>query len=43
MRRSGIKGLYFGLVPNLLKVAPSMGASFLTYEVVRSLLAPYDL
>ncbi|WFD06037.1 hypothetical protein MVES1_001375 [Malassezia vespertilionis] len=42
VRRSGIKGLYFGLGPNLLKVAPSMGTSFLTFEMVRSLLSHLD-
>ncbi|WFD42447.1 hypothetical protein MPSI1_001092 [Malassezia psittaci] len=42
IQRSGIKGLYFGLIPNLLKVAPSMGTSFLTYEVVRGLLDQHD-
>ncbi|WFD31440.1 hypothetical protein MSPP1_002475 [Malassezia sp. CBS 17886] len=41
VRRSGIRGLYFGLYPNLLKVAPSMGTSFLTYEAVRGLLRPW--
>lgn len=40
VRRSGIRGLYFGLIPNLLKVAPSMGTSFFTYELVRSFFAP---
>lgn len=29
----GIFGLYRGIVPNLLKVAPSIGTSFATYEV----------
>ena len=42
VRRSGFKGLYYGLFPNLLKVAPSMGTSFFTYELVRNLLLPYD-
>lgn len=38
VRKSGFKGLYYGLFPNLLKVAPSTGAYFLTYELVRGLL-----
>lgn len=42
IRKNGIKGLYFGLFPNLLKVAPSMGASFFTYELVSSLLARWE-
>jgi solute carrier family 25 (mitochondrial phosphate transporter), member 23/24/25/41 len=31
----GIRGLYKGLTPNLLKVAPSMATSWLTFEVFR--------
>ena len=34
----GIRGLYHGLLPNLLKVAPSTGAYFLTYDLVVSAL-----
>lgn len=34
----GIRGLYKGIVPNLLKVAPSMAASWLSFEVARDLL-----
>lgn len=37
-RQEGPKGFYKGLLPNLLKVAPSMGASFLSYEITRDLL-----
>lgn len=33
--QEGIKGFYKGIVPNLLKVAPSMASSWLTYEVTR--------
>lgn len=36
---NGIRGLYHGLFPNLLKVAPSTGAYFLTYELVVSLFS----
>lgn len=35
IREEGPRGLYKGLVPNLLKVAPSMASSWLTYEVTR--------
>ncbi|KAN0065434.1 hypothetical protein ACQY0O_001270 [Thecaphora frezii] len=35
LKAEGIPGLYRGLLPNLLKVAPSIGTSFLTYEAVR--------
>ncbi|KAL7266567.1 hypothetical protein RUND412_010885 [Rhizina undulata] len=34
----GIRGLYKGLLPNLLKVAPSIGSSFLSYELTRDFL-----
>lgn len=36
IRADGFVGLYRGLLPNLLKVAPSIGTSFLTYEAVRA-------
>lgn len=38
LREEGIKGLYKGLTPNLLKVAPSMAASWLSYEMTRDFL-----
>ncbi|TFK20944.1 mitochondrial carrier, partial [Coprinopsis marcescibilis] len=34
VRTEGIQGLYRGLWPNLLKVAPSIATSFFTYELV---------
>ncbi|KAI8200515.1 putative mitochondrial carrier [Colletotrichum sp. SAR 10_76] len=34
----GIKGLYKGIVPNLLKVAPSMASSWLSFELSRDYL-----
>jgi solute carrier family 25 (mitochondrial phosphate transporter), member 23/24/25/41 len=33
--REGVAGLYKGIVPNLLKVAPSMASSWLSYEMTR--------
>lgn len=33
VKAEGLFGLYRGIVPNLLKVAPSIGTSFATYEV----------
>ena len=33
--REGIKGLYKGISPNLLKVAPSMASSWLSFEMTR--------
>ncbi|EIN11872.1 mitochondrial carrier [Punctularia strigosozonata HHB-11173 SS5] len=38
LRREGVKGLYRGLWPNLLKVAPSIATSFFTYELVKDYL-----
>lgn len=34
----GVRGLYKGIVPNLLKVAPSMASSWLAFETTRDLL-----
>ncbi|KAF8210202.1 mitochondrial carrier domain-containing protein [Mycena galopus ATCC 62051] len=34
VRTEGVRGLYRGLWPNLLKVAPSIATSFFTYELV---------
>lgn len=36
--QEGIRGLYKGLTPNLLKVAPSMASSWLSFEMVRDFL-----
>lgn len=36
--QEGIKGLYKGIVPNLLKVAPSMASSWLSFEMSRDFL-----
>ncbi|KAK0386689.1 hypothetical protein NLU13_6523 [Sarocladium strictum] len=36
--QEGIKGLYKGIVPNLLKVAPSMASSWLSFEMTRDYL-----
>lgn len=33
----GVRGLYKGIVPNLLKVAPSMASSWLSFELTRDL------
>ncbi|KAF8902651.1 mitochondrial carrier domain-containing protein [Mucidula mucida] len=40
IRKEGIRGLYRGLWPNLLKVAPSIATSFFTYELVKDFLVP---
>lgn len=36
--QEGFLGLYKGIIPNLLKVAPSMASSWLSYEICRDLL-----
>lgn len=36
--QEGFFGLYKGIAPNLLKVAPSMAASWWTFETTRDLL-----
>ncbi|KAH8887775.1 mitochondrial carrier [Thozetella sp. PMI_491] len=38
MKNEGIAGLYKGIVPNLLKVAPSMASSWLSFELCRDFL-----
>ncbi|KAK7472496.1 hypothetical protein VKT23_000611 [Stygiomarasmius scandens] len=40
IRTEGVQGLYRGLWPNLLKVAPSIATSFFTYELVKDFLIP---
>lgn len=35
VRHEGVLGLYKGIVPNLLKVAPSMASSWLSFEMTR--------
>lgn len=34
----GLRGLFKGIGPNLLKVAPSMASSWLSFELVRDFL-----
>ncbi len=38
LAQEGIKGMYKGIVPNLLKVAPSMASSWLSFEITRDFL-----
>ncbi|CAA7260590.1 unnamed protein product [Cyclocybe aegerita] len=40
IRVEGVAGMYRGLWPNLLKVAPSIATSFFTYELVKEFLVP---
>jgi solute carrier family 25 phosphate transporter 23/24/25/41 len=38
LAEEGIRGFYKGIIPNLLKVAPSMASSWLSFEVTRDFL-----
>lgn len=38
IEQEGIRGLYKGMIPNLLKVAPSIAIAFVTYETVKKYL-----
>lgn len=38
VKAEGLPGLYKGLYPNLLKVAPSMASSWLSFEMTRDFL-----
>ena len=38
LRVEGLQGLYKGIVPNLIKVAPSMAIAFVTYEYMKAML-----
>lgn len=38
MRTDGPRGLYRGIAPNILKVAPAVSISYVVYEQVRRVL-----
>ncbi|KAF3903703.1 Mitoferrin-2 [Arthrobotrys entomopaga] len=42
VRQEGLKGMYKGIIPNLLKVAPSMASSWFSYELVKDFLMSLD-
>jgi hypothetical protein len=42
VRREGVRGLYKGMVPNVLRTLPSSGVTFLVYESTRNFLSPKE-
>jgi solute carrier family 25 phosphate transporter 23/24/25/41 len=38
IKTEGIRGMYKGIAPNLIKVVPSMATSWLSFEIVRDLV-----
>ncbi|KAL5333474.1 mitochondrial carrier domain-containing protein [Aspergillus crustosus] len=42
MAEEGVRGLYKGITPNLLKVAPSMASSWLSFELTRDFFLGLD-
>ena len=38
LRREGVKGLYRGITPELLKVVPFVGTMFMCYEYLKEQL-----
>ncbi|KAL9104709.1 MAG: hypothetical protein Q9163_000387 [Psora crenata] len=38
IKQEGIRGMYKGILPNLLKVAPSMASNWLSFEMTRDML-----
>jgi solute carrier family 25 phosphate transporter 23/24/25/41 len=38
VQKEGIRGLYKGMIPNYLKVAPAISISFVTYEWCKEVL-----
>ena len=41
--QEGVRGLYKGITPNLLKVAPSMASSWLSFEMTRDLIQSFKV
>ncbi|KAK6359838.1 hypothetical protein TWF696_000972 [Orbilia brochopaga] len=42
VKQEGLRGMYKGILPNLLKVAPSMASSWFSYELVKDFLVALD-
>ena len=42
LQKEGPRGFYRGIAPEYLKVVPSVGIAFMTYETLKSLLSSMD-
>ena len=42
LKQEGLRGMYKGILPNLLKVAPSMASNWLSFEMTRDFLKSLD-
>ena len=42
IKKEGVRGMYKGILPNLLKVAPSMASNFLSFEMTKDFLRSLD-
>ncbi|KAM0756143.1 mitochondrial carrier [Meredithblackwellia eburnea MCA 4105] len=42
IRQEGLRGLYKGIIPNLLKVGPSIGTSFAVYEFSKDTIERFE-
>lgn len=42
LQNEGPRGFYRGIAPEYLKVVPSVGIAFMTYETLKSLLSSMD-
>lgn len=42
LQREGLRGFYRGIAPEYLKVVPSVGIAFMTYETLKSMLSSID-
>lgn len=41
-QKEGLRGFYRGIAPEYLKVVPSVGIAFMTYETLKSMLSSME-